>query len=712
MLRSYADPRFIVTIEDGTNTWNFTDGPCERIDYQPAVVDVSAVAAEYSPESQRTQIGGVTITMLDTVMRPIINAHRMKGMKVTITLGEQSLPSAFFQPYFVGVIDETLPEPDGRNVRLICMDIWSLLGDIEITGAWLDLHPLEIVEDILDSKLGLDSSLWDATSLDPSDAAHAEHSHLVGMRAKVLGTYVMASDHTVYTPTSALELISQLMEVVGGNIIIQEDGKVRANIFDPSTAAVAHWDDTIIKDLVQVSNWKGRIFNRVSVGAGGAMGSINYMAPGGHLQYTKPQSDFVYTVDDTASQTNHGFGVQTSRVFSKVINNPWVMSSLCQLSPTNRIYSGDYRLVLNGTSDPATLLVNCIQMSGTRLAGASQPAWAKPSSTRPVYLLVRDAQDGGQEILKMTTAVSVGSGSGPGRTVQYLYPNPDGDPEIASYTAHIGGMIGTFARAQLGTTKRAFNYGAFAMDITPQVYMANKLLARYSEASPKISVTTSIDQYAVQLGDLITIDWPEFLFYNADGIDNTTKWEVVSKSAKPPMIEWVLVRAVEGTPTKSHATWGDDLTRNMQTVRQLATKAFTDVAIVQGLTVTATGGFGVTVSVGVSSDGLNEFVLLGDGTDLTMAASKDTYLYQDITSGGVVREEVALGAAEPAPSPNLVPIAKVTTDGSGVTSVADRTRDKDGIVTNTSMGNSSMYAAGSLVANGDFGDWGTGGTGA
>jgi hypothetical protein len=201
-----------------------------------AIISTSTVAAEFDPETRQSAISRITIEVLDKWIRPIHSAERLKGMKVVISLGERSLTLANYETYFTGFVDDVIPQSDGKRVLIECLDVWSVVKDQKVRGAWSDMHPLEGIEDIYENHMGFSSSFYDATSLDPSDSANAGNSHLAVHRASVRHA-PWIPDLSVHGPLSGKDLVRELLEIVDGVQVPDEDGKLTVKIFDAASSS-------------------------------------------------------------------------------------------------------------------------------------------------------------------------------------------------------------------------------------------------------------------------------------------------------------------------------------------------------------------------------------------------------------------------------------------------------------------------------------------
>jgi len=253
--KSNAEIRFYVDIGAGIADAFDGDRPAQfRKDHGTVRVDPISIA--HDPLTRRMQISQLTVTCFDKWIRPFAVANRLKGKKIEIQIGERSLSLSDFEPYFLGIIEEIRPVPGGNLVELECLDVLSFLRRKKIIGYWFQMHPLEVIEDIL-GKADVPSGLVNSTSLDPANAANVSIGHLVVGRSQMT---TGDDDATVRTPTSGFQLIDELLQICNGTLLPDENGVLSFTLFDPTAVAVATWDDTVFDDFEQeVSETQGEL---------------------------------------------------------------------------------------------------------------------------------------------------------------------------------------------------------------------------------------------------------------------------------------------------------------------------------------------------------------------------------------------------------------------------------------------------------------------
>ncbi len=170
---------------------------------------------------------------------------------------------------------------------------------------------------------------------------------------------------------------------------------------------------------------------------------------------------------------------------------------------------------------------------------------------RVAYFLLADSSaDNVIEIVRAT------SGSGPSFAeisapfdpeIDYLLGSGSPPTEQQKRRTYPGYYGYTIERGLFGTTPRDFAAAPTILyDITIGVLRAQETVNRHSYGAPESIRRTFLSEMAVQIGDVGTIDDPEYRSPGRAGADATGPvFEVVSKNAdidsSPPSIEWKLV---------------------------------------------------------------------------------------------------------------------------------------------------------------------------
>ncbi len=644
--RADARIRVLVSINIAGTLYNALSGSVDTTSdlrsTAVAVQKVSPVGIEVDPLTRETQIAELFVELDDAWIRPIVVNNRIKGKKLICKIGAAELDETDFLGFFAGPIEEVAAE-NGTTIRISVLDPLILLDRQTVIGYWVNKHPLEILykgdgTGILE-KAGIPSI--DTGSFDPQDAAYdGLEQIIVGRGGKAASS---AAAGAVVEPVSALELARSLAWLVNGFLWPDESGQMTCVRFDPDAAAVDNWteDDAIPGSITQETG-DARMVNRFTFNFSRASGE----GPGNNGY------NFSFTAEDTASQAAYAYLGEPTRIVEESFDIDW-LDGKGTLHPTASI---------NNTDDHPS--VSVWPANPEYYAGNRSEAWASVSADRPAYLYVSSwMSGGGTEIIKATALTKSSS------TQIYII-----DPEDQSYdlaaTVSQGLVYSGTTRELFGSTKQTHpvlaGYSTMVHDITPIALLAIELLQRFAFGCPVLELDTLLTKYQVQIGDLVTFPWDKFVDYGLDGLTTTQKWEVVSKEvdifANPPRIKWRLAYAGTITPTfggRHNPRFADE---------QVASASLNDVSqgyVAQGLGVTDDGAGVGRVAAGMATNGKNRKYIPADATR-TYTASKDTYVYVNVLSGGIVYNERPNGDPVPTSGSGAVALAKVVTNGGGI----------------------------------------------
>lgn len=642
-----ADPetRFLLELTDGTTSWKAVSGSTDLISEPEAVLAVDSVEAQLDPLTRKAQAGAIEVEVSDDWLRPILVNNRLRHQKAIVTHGAKGVSESNLLAYFAGPIEEINPE-GGEKVVLKIEDIFSLLEKTEVVGFWIGQHPLQIMEDIF-SKAKIPAAFIDSTAFDPSQAVYESIRHYVVSRGGITRYFTEASTF-VDTPISAFKLISELSELLHGNLAINESGQITFLLFDASAASVDSWGpDQIRPDTFEQVGSEGIIINQFN----------------GHFNRgsgAEPVGSF--TLNETVSQSDNAFPGSTERILSYDIETNWL----------------DHRGALLDAplSDVATSFAIRATHFLTGSRGApSVPSGATISGGRPAYLLFYD-QENGHEIVKAVT-LSFGS------VTEFIeIENPETDAITFAgpfvYNATFSGV----ERGALETTARAHGFGAAIFDITLLVDLALKLFRRWKDECAIIKLRTGPDQGDKQLGDFIDLTWPEFLAFGQDGLSDDT-FEIIAKLYDPDAdeYEWRLAEAKDDNPTTSGVANAKKsrLPLGANIGQSLLDETLLTPHVVSGLVGTLVSGFDVKITLG-SASAYPNVVILPEDFALTLEASKDTWVTFDTATESLVLYPETLSDPQPTKTPTEVFLCKFVTDGSGATSVDNSIKPSDRLV--------------------------------
>jgi len=663
--RADVRPRFWVEIDNGVTQWTAVSGsmdPDSDLYAVPeGVVSVSSIGSELDPLTRIRDVSECVVTFEDAYLRPIIVANRLRGKRISVKLGTAELSLADFVEYFSGSIEELQPDPSGETIQIAVMDVFAILKNTTITHTVWNKHPLEHIEAAL-VESDVAASLYDATSLDPSQPEYATISHYVVSKNANLNE---PNSGAIAIPVPAFDIISELGQLLFGQLVVREDGKLRFVLYDPAASPVAHWgSDQILADTFQqTEDPLDNLINQVQLSF--------------WLDFDLKTVNTLF-LSDTASQSNYAYPGTTGRVATWEYSTKWV-NGWCHF-----IGDADGLIQIADTTIEAEGGILHHFTGFNQWNAGPQPAWAQVGPTRPAYLQLRDFDRRslkGQETVKCEqinfgpdfSHLSVEDLPSGGGAQSF---NPDRQPTNATFASLTRGFLAT---PQVWDR----DYSAI-WDITILYDLGVKILERFADGFYRVELETSFSEYAIQVGDVITLTWPQFVGYNLDGLDSSFKWEVIDKEpdvyADPPRIKWTLASIGANTPTVGVGTFDNGTRSAKEGFGQANGATFTPYVLDQSAalntrssdySVTDSGGLTIDVTPGTASDGRGAIELLNGYTGIPVLASKDNYVYVDTRAGAVNIKSKTLGAAPPVTQLTEAPIAKVVTDATSIVHIED-----------------------------------------
>jgi len=668
---SVAD-RFYVEITDNTpTTWSAVSGTCDQIDAPESVQGVAAISAELDPLTREVQTGQIDVTFDDAFLRPIIVANRITQAQITVTLGARELASADFISYFSGIIDSIHPSDDKQGITVSCLDAFGMLKTREIVGYWFNQHPLQIIKDILD-KAGVPAGLYDATSLDPSQAQYTTIKHFNMSRIRPV----------VGKPTNAWELVQEVAELINGQFITTAAGKLSFVLFDNSASTDFAWDaDTLLSFSTREVH--SRILNEFTVNFSRLDERTDKLTE--HTQK--------YLMRDDDSQGNYAYPGESDRIMAESLTTDWLDQQVVLAESIDN--SQTTGIIIQGASLPSFCGM-CYSGNSTL---ATKPSWTDLGASNKLYVDL----DG--EVITATGYTFGVAGTTLDNTSGYSYVIDPADgvqdqlgkrPSIAELT---GVTRGSSPVAHDGWDRGA-QTATRVYDVTIPQALSEAKIERFGDGIDVIEVTVDLREFPATLGDVGTVTDDTFVRFGKDGTDTGDKWEIIGKELDldAKEIRYTLASAETASPTTSFTT-GSISTSGLEAVRTLDAGGggSFSAGVGTGFELTASG-LDVTVAAGTSVNGSLTSHLNADAT-ITVDASRDTYLYRDVVSGAVSAISVATAAAEPPSAPTEHLIGMVV---AGASSVTLRTEQVSRSTATVSTGSNEAPRSGNLITNGNF----------
>lgn len=591
LARSTIDRLFVNSVDDPSwvpnpsvewrevrGTRRFVSGSTHRFGYDPILTSVPpGIGVMEDPRTKKQSSSEFSIGFVDEgTIRSLIRRFILtKGKVVRIFKGDEESTEVDMVPmgafYLVDHdTDGSSADPDSRHpskeIQLKLRDfvLYQLSQAQAIPtslfpGDIINRHPLEALEFCLEWAR-VDPALYDATTLDPSDAAHDDWSHhnvgrLNWKDQQVTGIIFQSTDVEIEATgriaeaTKLIELVDELRPGLRGIFAAEEDGVCRFRRSNPLTDAVARVWDRSVFEPDPPSGYAENLINYLTV---------NYLSGIGSTAHSKK-----YVRGDLDSQILlapdwDGAGTFPNGRFDGSLQMKGWFNGAGFFDRIIGINSG----ILISTQGAGTTFSVCFsgilpfcggRFDGILPGGGPQtiPAWAEldPGGADRVAYLMLEAEAGGSALVSgqqpawreiiAIDAINVRASEAQDPTFQHITYQAEGNQGL------IYPML-TFrilARAQYGTTSPdSWGLGTKVSDVTMQVLAAEEQVRRQRFGMPIISGRTRSDQWDMQLRDLVQIPHSSFVQHRDDG-GNFAIWEIVGKRDEKTRIHWTLAFA-------------------------------------------------------------------------------------------------------------------------------------------------------------------------
>ena len=655
MVKSGATPVFLVELDLSTNATTiihkFVSSVNTTMSYPASVSGIAPMATKLDPVKRTASMGECSVVFVDDgVLREIISSTRFKGKKIAISLGEESLEEADYAPYFVGTIEDVTPS--AGEIELSLVNTFGFLKQKVIKNqTYTMLHPLEVMEKIFE-KAELSSDLWDATSFDP-DTYSANISHWNVTR----GGYNQVGASSTIKAENAFALISELAHLCQGTVVPSEDGKLSFSLYDPTTPSLETWGADDIAGFAQNTS-VSKFYNKIVF----------------RFQYVKDGDTYVRVITHTNTDSSEAaaWPGDSDKELVLDFDTKWLNA---QTMLWEDLAAADTEVTVSG------LLAN--GFCGMRQQGS----FSEPDANRKVYLLVMSEIEGTGQPTKAECIECDGI-----TLDQDVWVNPADMNIWQSENFFVGAAIAMKSSYDITTNGRKYfdpvpgstgvDFTAdvlnrtFVYDATIPVYICRKVIERLSEGLSVISVSTDLSKFAMQIGDLVTIEEPQFLAFGADGA-TTDKWEIIQKNVdvRSGKIKWQLARvaATTGyTETWSPTTTGELVSDFANTAADLL-KAWNRTGLILGdfgpdYSISTLAGLDLTVNTMATSSPYTPIQYPSNGTTTTMPISSTITVGRDVFTGMTI-----FGTNQSNLGSSSYPIETVTTDGTGITNIESLT---------------------------------------
>ena len=676
----------------------FTGGTSGAKTAYPSIAAVTPLAIDLDPFERTINRNSATISFHDDgPIRDFIASTRLLNRNVSIKLGTANLTTELdWAPVFRGLVSKI--ETREGVIDIECRDFFHYT-EKPYYGNWVNKHPLEVMKKLLEDQ-GVPSGFIDADTFDPTDSDYASIAHYVVTHwssGPILNPINVTGQHRVgYEPIKmAVQTICEdLAKAMVGSVFFQEDGKAKFLKFDTGATVRAHWGPDQIQDFAQLETI---IINEIDAKVTGA--------------WLEEEDIFEGNVrfKDTASQSNFAFPGESNGVFAQSVG----------FNLMN--FQGVLQQPVTSTGGITLRVQTPFGLSGSRVTGnytapgpweSLQASGTNLAVSRPLYVLVDS------EVMKCVSMDLVENAA--------LHPNEFNNagtgtnrdvPEFADLTITSGnrGALSTVAATHTLPGEGVTLPAGRVFDVTLPRDFALVQLQRFSNGVAVIELTTSLREWAVQVGDLVTVENDVFLEFGSDGLTSSTSWEVIGKELRlddsNASIKWRLAYATKSSPPSiiEGVVWDPDwIRRGVGVIPEIVYANEVEVGIsrhvVKGLNVSVSSGLVVTVNAGAAAKG-GRAVPYQTATNYTVTASKDHYFSYDTRIGAVSVQTVSAGAYAPEIGPDSVMLALVDAGPSAV-SITDLRNF--GAVRPRNMSALDFEAGQNLIWNPGFETWSRG----
>lgn len=544
--RESVKPVFLIRIRTGiTNTegvdqFSFVTGDKPLFGYSQTVSAVNPVASQIDIETRRFSLDDWRIDFLNSgYFRQLMIDHRLARKPLEIYRGEQSLDEADFILAARTVIKEI--RTDGKVISVRAFTAIGLLEEQKFQGSFVNQHPLECMEALLVAA-NVPTEMYDATTLDPSDAAYSDISHFNVTRARINIPDLPQGENAITGEISTSTLMQELMDLLGGSFVPDSSQVYRFQLFDPAQGI----ERTLTNDDVRGVD-QGQTFGNIA---------NDWTIHSVRRSVDDEETWTRFQLQDPDSISGHAFPGQTEGRFDREMETLWVNGASWLISDL---------LSTDGAGSFFTLRWTGIQgFSGARYppdftqprGDLTPPSWAQASASRPVYIMLSGIwfNGFGTEIIEcdLVETDPAFTDSLGNRVTPYHLNSAD---PLEYYPEFVRFRIS--ARAQYGTSARSFSGHVFrpiltaGFDVTIPVHMAETRLERFTNGVPLLDIETTYEHWDLQVGDHIGLTDSRPVYFDHDG-SGATIWEIIKREERFDHMRFLLARVqttVVGTPT-------------------------------------------------------------------------------------------------------------------------------------------------------------------
>jgi len=553
-----------VTIDAG-KTYGFVFGPESIGDWPNIVSSVSGLASKLDPVTRRTTAAELQIKLHDDgsefgPVRQLVRSTRLFSKRIVVKLGTADLALTDYAPLFDGLIEDVAP--DEGSITLRCVDYFSVLKTRTVDAEAKRMHPLQIIYHnawgtigglLIES--GVPNDRIDAASFHPDTVAGGSYP----MSHWNTGRGLHGTEDRVEQDVDAFQAAQEVNALLGGTLFVTEEGRIKFVPYDPAATAADTWTNDDVDEVVQ-KNAYGDILNRAIVefgwkGEGQGSGTDERRQTGTDSAAGETDTDFLYRHEhnDTASQGNWAVPGATSRVLEETFATKWTGVESFLKSKTISLgtftgdthgaaaheHYGDDPLALHENDGPGDTYIldgawvhsfcGVERINNQRSDNATD--FRLGESRTAFHMLVHATDQSKVEIIEVDGTLEDAS-------AHYVAPEDD-----VSAPARVAFRI-KHRKAFGDDNKYDFPPGSRVIDVTIPVLAARRVIERFYDGTPELSVTTNVSKHFVQLGDLVVLPTDIVLTFGMDGASASDRWEVVTKEvdlfSAVPHIKWGL----------------------------------------------------------------------------------------------------------------------------------------------------------------------------
>lgn len=644
---------------------------------ESSIISITNSSRELDPIERSVHVNQITVDVLmDSDVQSLITDYGLIGAYAYFKIGEKSLGPGIVEPFFFGLLDGVKPKE--KSVELLFKEYDFVAWKTKCySDTWFGKHPIEILKSLLEQTLLIDGVDINTTSFTWDNDATISHyvvSGSIATRSTWRNDYKTSDDRvTEAALDDADPIIQDLLNIVNGNVLIKENGVIYFQKFDSSAAVVANWTDDDL-DEFEILSLYDNLINKI-------------------IFKTHPKADgFIlansYTDTSSASTKfplrNRTTGALSANTKEKLFESNWVRAfGYLRLIDGSALGAGNYwTAIWPAVGNEFTITAHGWGFCGTKWSGfpsGTQDADALLSDARTAYLKVNN------EIIEVDRCTI--------DTNQYNlldYYAKIADTTITTTKAPVFLTFRVKTRGALGTTAAAATrtadplsylnpYEVTLFDITIPLARIYAIAQRCSNGMPVISCTTNLSQYAMQLGDLVTITTNRYKAYGRTSVGTETKWEIIKKEIdwENCCMKWSLAWATETSPPAMTDLWNQfrstrfgQLSSDEQIQNNYGNENVFTPTVGAGLSCSVTSGLNYTITAGYIDVGqvTQQFPTTYSGT---VTASRDTYVFWNTSIGGLYFDVQNNGSSQPTYPTIFKPLFKIVSGGAAISAITN-----------------------------------------